>query len=342
MGPREFFRLPGSGRHPTRVQAAERTRVNRSGFLTFALASLVAATPLALAQNENQGQGEAVVTVLPKKTDAPPSDVSQQAVQISVNGKSTSIASWQPLRGEQAGVELVLLIDDDARSSLGREMQDITHFVQSLPPNVKFTIAYMENGRAALTGPLTADHAQALKGLRLTMGPAGESASPYFCLSDLARHWPSSDRSVRREVIMITDGVDLYHLRYDPEDPYVLAAIQDAAHAHLLVYSIYWHDVGLAGRSGYENSTGQNYLLEVTQATGGNSYWIGFGNPVSLQPYFEDFSRRLQNQYELGFAVPLRGKGNLESLRVKVKAPDASVTAPHEVWVTAAGAPGPQ
>lgn len=316
--------------------------MNRFGLLTLALAGFVATTPLAFPQNENQGHGEAVVTVLPRKSDAPPSNVPRQAVQISVNGKTTAVSNWQPLRGDQAGVELVLLIDQGARTSLGREWNDITRFVQTLPPNVKVAFAYMENGRAVPAGPLTTDHAHALKGLHLPTGQPGESASPYFCLSDLARHWPSSDRSVRREVIMITDGVDLYHPRYDPDDPYVLAAIQDAAHAHLLVYSIYWRNAGVGDRGGYESDTGQNYLLEVTQATGGNSYWIGLGNPVTLQPYFQDFNRRLENQYELGFAVPLRGKGDLQTLRVKVQARDATVTAPRQVWITPGGATGPE
>ncbi len=129
-------------------------RFYRSGLFTVALASLLAA-PMAWSQNENQGQGQAIVTVLPKKSTAAPSDISQQAVTLSIGGKKTPISNWQALRGDGAGVELVLLIDEGARTSLGREMGDITHFVQTLPPNVKFSIAYMENGRAALSGPLT-------------------------------------------------------------------------------------------------------------------------------------------------------------------------------------------
>ena len=197
----------------------------------------------------------------------------------------------------------------------------------------------MENGRAGLAGSLTADHAQALKGLRLPSAEPGENASPYFCLSDLAKHWPSDDREARRAVIMITDGVDNYERRYDPQDPYLLASIKDAVRAHLVVSSIYWRNAGRADRTEYANDTGQNLLAQVTQGTGGNSYWIGMGNPVSLQPYFQDFNRRLQNQYELGFTVPLHGKAEEATLKVKVNAPDSSVTAPQRVWVAPAGAP---
>jgi hypothetical protein len=119
----------------------------------------------------------------------------------------------------------------------------------------------------------------------------------------------------------------------------VRAAIQDAVRANLVVYSIYWRNAGRVDRSCYENSAGQNLLLEVADATGGNSYWIGTGNPVSLQPYFDDFGRRLNNQYELGFSAPLRGKAEVESLKVKVTAPDVKVTAPQKAWVAPAGTP---
>ncbi|MGB6130731.1 MAG: hypothetical protein WBG54_03040 [Acidobacteriaceae bacterium] len=315
---------------------------NRSKSLTVMIAGLLAFAPALLAQNEGVGQGEATITVLPKDEHAPPSNVAEQSVQVQVAGKSAQITSWQSEHTSQAPVELVLMIDSGARESLGREMDDINHFIQGLPPNVKVTLAYMEYGRAKLAGPLTTDHAAAAKEIHLPAGMPGMNASPYFCLSDLAKHWPSSDRSAFREVIMITDGVDYYELHYDPEDPYVQSAMRDAARADVVVYSIYWRDTGRVDRTGYENNAGQNLLEEVTQATGGNSYWIGYGNPVSLTPYFDDFSRRLNNQYELGFTAPLRGKASVENLKVKVSAPEVKVTAPQQVWLGSQGAGNPE
>jgi hypothetical protein len=305
--------------------------------LTVVAAALLVSAPLAFSQTEGQGQGQAVVTILPKKTDATAPAISQQSLQVQVNGKLSQISNWQPLRGPQAEAELVLLIDDGARVSLGREFDDIREFVHGLPPNVKISFAYMQNGRAAVSAPFTADHAKAAQQLHLPLGAPGYSASPYFCLSDLAKNWPSADRSARREVIMITDGVDYYHLQYDPEDPYVQAAIEDSVRAHLVVYSIYWRNAGPADRSWYQNNAGQNLLLEVTDSTGGNSYWEGFGNPVSLQPFFDDFDRRLSNQYELDFTAPLRGKPEVASLKVKVSANDVKTTAPQKTWLAPAG-----
>lgn len=307
---------------------------------TGALAAVLAAAPWAIAQNENEGQGQVVVTALPKNEKQPSADVAQQAIrELQVNGKKANVTNWTPMRGQNAGVELVLLIDGGARTSLGRELDDISKFVRSLPPNVKIALAYMENGTARMAGPLTADHAQAAQELHLPMGIPGYSASPYFCLSALAKNWPSHETEVRREVIMITDGVDYYHMHYDPDDPYVQTAMDDAARANLVVYSIYWKSTGPADRTWYETNAGQNLLQELTQSTGGNSYWIGFGNPVSLTPYFDDFSRRLNNQYELGFAAPLKGnKPELEQLRLKIDDSKVKVDAPQRVLVGHQGA----
>ncbi len=297
---------------------------------------LMTAVPL-LAQS--QGQGEAVVTVLPKVEGQPvPSSVAQQDLAVKVNGKNAKVTQWAPFAAPKNQIEMVLLIDGAARNSLGRQMNDIAQFIQSLPPNVKAGIAYMENGRAEFVAPLTADHALILKNLHLPGGSPGIDASPYFCLSDLAKNWPGQDAEARREVLMVTDGVDGYQRRYDPEDPYVAAAINDAARARLVVYAIYWKNQGPADQTEAANDAGQNLLQQVTQATGGKSFWQGSGNPVSFQDYFNELSRRFRNQYELGFTSPLEGKPGVEQMNLKLHAPGTEIDAPQRVLVVPAGA----
>jgi hypothetical protein len=308
----------------------------RSKSVALAAALLLAGAPLAMAQNEGQGQGRATVTVLPDNGNAATAGIPKDAVHVWVDGHKVQVNTWRSSRRSSTPVEVVLMIDNGARESLGRELGDIRHFLESLPPNAKVTLAYMEYGRAALAGPLTADHEKAVKELHLPVGEPGMNASPYFCLSDLAKHWPSNDQSARREVIMITNGVDNYEPRYNPEDPYVLSAIHDAVRANVVVYSIYWRNTGMGSSSGYETNAGQNLLAEVTQDTGGYSYWIGYGNPVSLRPYFDDFNKRLENQYELGFLAPLRGKSQVESLKVKITARNVKTTAPQKTYVVPA------
>jgi hypothetical protein len=301
--------------------------------MSLAAGALMAAAP-ALPQNENEGRGQAVVTVLPANDKAAQPSVSLQDLAIKVNGKDTTITNLQPLRGENDRLELVVLIDSGARSSIGTQLNDISGFVKTLPPQAKVSIAWMVNGNAQLATPLTTDHQAALKGIHLPAGFPGASASPYFCLSNLAQHWPSQDRGARRVVVMITDGIDYYNPRYDPNDPYMQAAITDSVRSGLVVYSIYWQNRGRFDRSQYGTDAGQNLLTQVTQATGGYSYWQGYGDPVSMQPYFKDLDRRLQNQYEVAFAAPLKGKsGDVQYIKVKANGVNGKVDAPQQVYV---------
>ena len=299
---------------------------------------MIALVP-AFASSENQlGQGQAVITVLPAK-NAAPAAVNAQDLSLKVNGKTTNITGLEPLRGPDSKVELVVLIDDSARTGLGNQMKDVASFIRTLPPNAAVTVGYMENGRAALAGPFTMNRDQAVKALRIPMGVPGVDASPYFSLDALAKNWPSSDPDARREVVMVTDGVDNYDRRYDPEDPYVQTAINDAVKAHLIVYSIYWQDAGRFNRSLFAANAGQNLLLQVTGATGGNSYWMGTGNPVSLSPYLDDIKQRLNNQYELSFMAPSNGRLQLANFKLKVN-DGTKVDAPEQVVVTAGNAGG--
>ena len=304
--------------------------------LTIALAagSLVAVSPV-FAQNQ-QGQGRAVVTILPSQKNGNVGQIATQSLKLKVNGKESTVTGFNPLQDANSPVELVLLLDSGARTSLGTQFGDIQKFVGEMPPNTRMAIAYMINGRAEFASQLSPSAADVLKGLHVSNGIPGSNASPYFCLSDLAKNWPSHDRTARREVLMITDGVDNYDRRYDPEDPYVESAINDSVRAGLVVYSIYWKDMGRFNNGWYETNAGQNLLLEVTQATGGNSYWEGLGNPVSLEPYFQDVRRRLNNQYELSFTAPSNGKPEVASMKINLHLPAAKVDAPQRVLVTGA------
>jgi len=305
--------------------------------MSLAAGALMVAAP-AFPQNENEGRGQAVITVLPAhNSEAAPASLSQQDLQLKVNGKDTTITNWTPLRGQNDQLEVVVLIDSSARASIGTQLNEIGGFVKNLPASAKVSIAWMVNGTAQLATPLTTDHQQALKGIHLPAGFPGASASPYFALSNLAQHWPSNDRGARRVVVMISDGIDYYNPRYDPEDPYMQASITDSVRAGLVVYSIYWQNQGRFDRSRYGTDAGQNLMLNVTQATGGNSYWQGYGNPVSFQPFFKDLERRLENQYEVAFTTPLKGKPDVASMKLKVNGISGKVDAPQQVFVARSG-----
>ncbi len=305
-----------------------------AALLTAGILSL--ASPV-FAEAAESGHGQAVVTVLPKNEQETPPSVQSQNLQLKVDGKSSSITDLAAAKGPSSPLELVILMDSSARSSLGTQLNDIAGFVKEMPKDTKIVLGYLENGRAALSGPLTSDPQQILNYLHLPAGAPGTNGSPYFCLSDLAKNWPSHDPTARREVVLITDGVDEFNLRYDPEDPYVQSAIEDSIRSGLVVYSFYWKNRGRVDNSAYENNSGQSLLQEVTQATGGYSYWEGTGNPVSFDPFFHDLRRRFQNQYRVAFSSELKGKPQIQRFSVKLQGIDAKVYAPQQVLVTRGG-----
>jgi hypothetical protein len=283
------------------------------------------------AQAQETSTARTVVTAVPKHAeDTTP--LASQTVTVYENRKAQKITGWVPLRGERADLQLVILLDDSSRSSLGLQLKDLSDFVTSLPPTTQVAVGYMRNGVANMAQNFTTDHAQAAKAFRLPSGTPGSNGSPYFCLSSLVKSWPGSERAVRREVIMVTDGVDRYSGgRFDPENPYVRSATNDAIRAGVIVYSIYYRSAGAFDRNLGVTNGGQNYLTQVSGDTGGKVYLEGFGNPVSFSPFLSDIRHKLENQYELSFEST--AKPGLQQLRVKTSQPNTSVLFPAQVLV---------
>lgn len=285
------------------------------------------ASAIALAQGDlRQGQGKAIVTVLPGKQSEIAPSITKHELSLKVNGAATDITGWKQLRDPDDNLELVILIGNAAHNMNGAFFDEIALFIKSMGPQTKVAVAYMQNGSAKLAGPFSTDHAKVASELHLTVGPA---VSTYFCLSDLAQHWPSSERGARREVLLISSGIEPMERGFDPTDPYMQSAITDSVRAGLVVYSIFWQNRG----SQTSGSNGQNLLQMVTQATGGHSYWFGSGNPVSFKPYLDDLALRLKNQYELDFVTSLKSKPEIKSLRLKAQVFASEIDSPEQVYV---------
>lgn len=280
---------------------------------------------------QESSNARAIVTVTTKSAEDTVA-VPRQSINLYENRKLQDVTGWNPLRGERAGLQLVVLLDDSSRGNLGNQLTELKTFLVALPPTTQVAIGYMRNGVPNLMQNFTSDHAAAAQSLRLPTGSSGINGSPYFCLSALAKQWPGGDSNVRREVIMVSDGVDRYNgARFDPEDPYVQAATSDAQKAGVIVYSIYYKGAGRLDQNALVVDGGQNYLTQLSNATGGQVYLEGLGNPVSFAPFLSDIQRKLQNQYELTFVSS--SKPGLQSIKVKTTQPNTSLKYPERVPV---------
>jgi hypothetical protein len=164
---------------------------------------LTALSSLAIAQQASSTSGTPVhmiVTVEPRK-GSEVSVVNREDVMVYERKNRDQVTDWIPAQGDHAGLEFFVLIDDGASSALDTQLADIKKFIVALPAAAQVGVAYMQNGTARIEQNLTNDHSLAAKAVRLPLGYFGANASPYFSLSDLAKHWQPNGN--RHEVLMI-------------------------------------------------------------------------------------------------------------------------------------------
>lgn len=298
------------------------------------LATAFFASPLLYAQ-EGPTPTQAIVTVDSKA----PQVLTAQNLKAKINNRDTQLIAVVPVKAN--GTQVAVLIDDGLRTSVGRQLSDIRNFIKALPEGTEILIGYMQNGRVVAQQPFTTDHQAASENLRLPMGSAGLNASPYFCLSDFVKNWPgaaegsSSEGSLlspkARFVIMLTNGVDPYNGSVSPlnqNSPYVDTAIRDAQRAGVPVYSIYYGDAGIRGQAA--SFSGQSYLAKVSEETGGQAYFQGLGNPVSLTPFFDRFRNSIAESFVATF--PAVAKNNdLVELKFSTSLKSTKLQAPRNV-----------
>jgi hypothetical protein len=275
--------------------------------------------------------GQHVIVTAEGMHGAAPPDVSKDTVSVEVNRHPAAVESWVPLRGDQANLELYIVIDDGEDTNLGLQYESLKAFIEEQPATTKVGLAYLRNGEANIVAPVTADRESVAKAMRLPLGEAGIASSPYMGISDLIRKWPAAD--ARREVLLISSGDDPWSVA-DPQNPYLLKAVADAQRAGILVHSIFYSQAGHAGHSYWLINWGQDYLSELGELTGGEAYWQGDHNPVSFDPFLKDLALQLKNQYLLTVMpngdAP-KAKPGLEPLRVSAHGSGASVHAPSQI-----------
>jgi hypothetical protein len=275
-----------------------------------------------------------VVSAEPKHGNQFPT-ITQQDVLVYQGHDRRPVTNWVPATGDRAGLELAILIDDSAGFSFGSQMEEIRAFITEQPPTTLIAVGYMRNGTVSLTQNLTQDHAAAAKSLRLPEGLAGAEASPYFSLQDFIKKWPSNPAIPRREVLMITSGIDTFY-GGGSQDPYLDEAIKDAQCAGVVVFSIYTPDAGHFGHTYWRIYWGQNYLAQLSEETGGESYYfLGAQAPVAFQPYLNEMSSRLAHQFLLTFLAKSENKAGTEPVKVSTEIRDVDLVAPDKVCVPA-------
>jgi VWFA-related protein len=266
------------------------------------------------------------VTAVGKKDTQPPA-LKKEDVQLYEGKERVQVADWK--RGD--ALFLAVLIDDSLESNVANQWGDLKAFFMAQPENTYIAVAYARNGSAMVAQDFTKDHALAGKALRLPLGNAGAFTSPYLTLQDWMKRWPETGE--RKSIILFSSGVDYFRGSFDPIDPDLDTTVARAQKQNINIWTIYIPDAGHVGRREFRVFNAQSNLSRLSEETGAESYYLGFGMPVTLKPYFDEIQMHLNNQYLISFVGNGGKKGKFERVRLVSEAPNVEFLTPSEVFL---------
>jgi hypothetical protein len=265
-------------------------------------------------------------------------EINPEDVVVQRGKQRLRVTGMVPAQGVHAGLDLFIVIDDASTPTLGAQLDDLRKFINAQPSTTAVGVGYMRNATVQVAQDLTTDHAKAANALRLPLGYPGAYGSPYLSVVDLMKRWP--ERHNRREVVMITDGIDRAGRNFGLRRGLTPNSDIDSASAvaqrtGTMIHTIYAPGVGRAHRNYWEATSGQMDMARLSDQTGGESFYLGLQDPVSFSPYLDQLQKILDNQYLLSFSAVPEKKPGLQ--RVKLSTPIAGVelNSHDAVWVPA-------
>jgi hypothetical protein len=303
------------------------TNKKLKGALLVAALAITAALPFA--HKALAGDSPVVTTTVTAvaRKDAQPPALKKDDVKLFQGQERFQVADWK--RAET--LHLAVLIDDSLNQNLASQYQDLKAFFMAQPSSTYIAVAYGRNGSAMIAQDFTNDHALAAKALRMPLGASGAFTSPYLGVQDWIKRWPDSNG--RNSIILLSSGIDYFRGNFDPIDPDLDTTVERAQKKNINVWTIYFPDAGHLGRRSFRVFNAQSNLSRLSQETGAESYYLGFGLPVTLKPYFDEIQTHLNNQYLLTFMGNGGAKGKFERVRLATESHNLQFLAPSEVFL---------
>jgi hypothetical protein len=269
------------------------------------------------------------VTAVGKKNTAPPS-IAKEDIQLYEGKERVQVADWEHPETLYLGV----LLDDSLDSTVATQFGDLKAFMMAQPKTTSIAVFYARNGTAMVAQDFTTDHALAAKALRIPLGGFGAFTSPYLTLLDLMKRWPTTGD--RRSILLISSGIDYFRGNWGSTNPDLDSTIERAQKENINVWTIYSPDAGHRGEGYFRAFYAQGHLSQLSDETGAESYYLGFGVPVTFKPYLDEIQLHLNNQYLLTFDSSRGGKkGRFERMRVVTEVPKVQFLTPSEVFLPA-------
>jgi len=265
-------------------------------------------------------------------------EIKREDVIVRQGKDRLQVTGWTPVGGDRGRLDLFVLIDDAADPSLGSQFNDLREFITALPSTTSVGVGYMRNGTVQTVQDFTNEHDKAANALRLPINSSGAYANPYLSAIDLMNRWPEG--SNRREVVMITDGIDRF--RGGPRyrglsfiSPDADSASTVAQRTGTIIHTIFTRGVGRWGSNFWEITNGQNAMAKLADETGGESFYLGTQNAVSFRPYLESLQRSFDNRYLLDFNAVSGRKAGLQYVKLTTEVAGVELDSADSVWVNA-------
>lgn len=332
--------------------------------LLFVLGALTLTASIVFTQESStQGSSQVhlVITNEAVRGDADVPTLQPGDVKVKQGKTFLKVNQLVPAKGDNAALQLFILVDDTLGSGVGNNLNDIRDFINAQPASTVIAIGYMSNAAVNVVQNFTADHELAVKALRLPRGSLSTMDSPYLSLISLVKGWPQ--QKVRREVLMVTDGIDRLrgeqpvasrlgpnpgtrNSRLGPDygpvyhsmptmTPDVNSASEISQRYNVLVYSLYSPGVGRAARSSWDLQIGLSGLTKLADETGGDCFSLGTSNAVTFKPYLERLQKLFDNQYYVVFQPVPGKKAGLQRVNLSTEVSNSEIAAPNNVWVPA-------
>jgi hypothetical protein len=266
------------------------------------------------------------------------SDVTRNDVVVRQRRDTLRMTKWEPARGDAAGLDLFILIDDASDTSLGSQLNEFRTFINTQPPSTSVGVGYMRNATTQIAQNFTTDHALAASALRLPLRNAGAFGSPYLSASNLMNRWPQ--HANRRALILITDGIDRARRTTRSAGlntiPDATSTATVAQRTRTIIYGLYTPGVGHMRRNFWEATNGQNAIARLAEQTGGEAFFLGLQAPVSFRPFLDRLQNSLDNQFLLEFAARPDRRAGLRSFSIDTELPGVELISADSGWVPAA------
>jgi len=255
----------------------------------------------------------------------------REDVRVFEGSNRLQVTDWVPAQGDQASLELFVLIDDASDSSLASQFGDVRRFMDAQPATTSIAVGYIRNGAVHTVQNFTKDRSEAGKALRIPLGSGAGGSSPYLSITDEIKRWLESP--ARHEILLISDGIDA--LQPGTTDSYLDEAISHAQRTGTQISAIYSSRSGHFGHSLWRINQGQSNLSRLADETGGEAYFQGAETPVSFAPFLDQFADRLTHQYKLTFLAHADKKPTHQHLRLETEVPNAELVTADKVYVPA-------